>query len=231
MEWRRLKMISIILFISSLLIFFIFTCVIILTISFVFIGDLSITLNVLRDSLKLSFSKKEQEKNIKIETYILNVLFKHTAEEIVGMPDKKLKDLININKQDAQKFKTKINSILKNPNIKFVTVDDVKLILKKTNNYSFINILISKVEYNSNKRYQLLSKSIDKYNKKELNQRNLHSIFTNISNMSEEQVQTELNKLKKKNKKSNDIIQPDIIKNFFSLNNTSKINLLYKYIA
>ncbi len=224
-------MISIILFISSLLIFFIFTCVIILTISFVFIGDLSITLNVLRDSLKLSFSKKEQEKNIKIETYILNVLFKHTAEEIVGMPDKKLKDLININKQDAQKFKTKINSILKNPNIKFVTVDDVKLILKKTNNYSFINILISKVEYNSNKRYQLLSKSIDKYNKKELNQRNLHSIFTNISNMSEEQVQTELNKLKKKNKKSNDIIQPDIIKNFFSLNNTSKINLLYKYIA
>ena len=189
-------MISIILFISSLLIFFIFTCVIILTISFVFIGDLSITLNVLRDSLKLSFSKKEQEKNIKIETYILNVLFKHTAEEIVGMPDKKLKDLININKQDAQKFKTKINSILKNPNIKFVTVDDVKLILKKTNNYSFINILISKVEYNSNKRYQLLSKSIDKYNKKELNQRNLHSIFTNISNMSEEQVQTELNKKK-----------------------------------
>lgn len=224
-------MISIILFISSLLIFFIFTCVIILTISFVFIGDLSITLNVLRDSLKLSFSKKEQEKNIKIETYILNVLFKHTAEEIVGMPDKKLRDLININKQDAQKFKTKINSILKNPNIKFVTVDDVKLILKKTNNYSFINILISKVEYNSNKRYQLLSKSIDKYNKKELNQRNLHSIFKNISNMSEEQVQTELNKLKKKNKKSNDIIQPDIIKNFFSLNNTSKINLLYKYIA
>lgn len=225
-------MITNIFFIFSLILLFsILTFAIIFIVSFVFIGDLHITLSVLKGSFKLSCSKKAQEKNIEYTTNVLNELFQLTAEEVAGMSDRKLMELIDASKQEAKDFKTAINSILKDPNITFFTQNDVRFLLQKTHSHSFMNVLISNVRINSDMRFQLLQKSLSKYDQNQLSSAKLYSIIKDIFNMSDKQVQIELRMIKRKNKTFDDIIQFNFIKNFFSLNNQiANINFLYKFV-
>lgn len=192
--------------------------------------EVSISWSILKDSLKLSISKKSQKECIEKGVIFINQQFKEAAEDIVQMKDRDLGKKIDANVEQTKKFKKYINDILKDNGRKFISEDDLWILAKRKHSFNFFKQVESSVEIYSNPKMRILKNANDNYQKGQITDDEFKNTISDLTNKNTNQIKLELKLYKMRNKKRTSLFpQFTPLSEFF--NDGSNISTLYKAMS
>lgn len=225
-------MINNVLFISVFVfLFLLITLASLYIIIFVFVGDFKFTNIIVRESFVLTLSKKLREKRQKKITSLMNLIFKKEAQKIVELSDKKLSDSMNINIEEAKKFKKNVTIILKKSDFSFVNLSDVQEYDKINKTYNFMNIAILYIRVLSNPKNQAFIKIAIDFLNDNIDQKSLEKEIYQIYR-DDKYAKSKLKEWKRKNHSKpniNDLLVR-VFKDFLFKNSNIDLKLLYKKV-
>lgn len=174
-------------------------------VTFVFVQDLSVTINIYIRSFELAFRKKEKEKAINETTIFLNDFFKATFNEILNMPNEELRQKLNVSEKEAKQFKDEIKLIL-DQNKELISRDKVKELSKRDKDFNFVNLVMTNTNLFSNDKAILLQEYNTLLDQNKISDQKYAQEISKINSLSNKQIKNRVIQLRKKYKARKEIL-------------------------
>ncbi|MDU2712903.1 MAG: hypothetical protein E7C30_03780 [Streptococcus salivarius] len=140
--------------------------------TYLIIRDFYVTYEIIDDSFKLSFIKKEREEYIQKSVRVFNQLFYRLVDEVAGTSNKELKSILSelsVNDEDIIEFKKIISDLQKDKKVEFVNFKDIEKIYQDTNQFNFFNRLFFNIKFRSDSELSFISDSAKTYSEGKIN--------------------------------------------------------------
>ncbi|MBD5805940.1 hypothetical protein [Limosilactobacillus walteri] len=174
-------------------------------VTFVFVQDLPVTINIYIRSFELAFRKKEKEKAINETTIFLNDFFKATFNEILNMPNEELRQKLNVSEKEAKQFKDEIKLIL-DQNKELISRDKVKELSKRDKDFNFVNLVMTNTNLFSNDKAILLQEYNTLLDQNKISDQKYAQEISKINSLSNKQIKNRVIQLRKKYKTRKEIL-------------------------
>lgn len=174
-------------------------------VTFVFVQDLPVTINIYIRSFELAFRKKEKEKAINETTIFLNDFFKATFNEILNMPNEELRQKLNVSEKEAKQFKDEIKLIL-DQNKELISRDKVKELSKRDKDFNFVNLVMTNTNLFSNDKAILLQEYNTLLDQNKISDQKYAQEISKINSLSKKQIKNRVIQLRKKYKTRKEIL-------------------------
>lgn len=174
-------------------------------VTFVFVQDLPVTINIYIRSFELAFRKKEKEKAINETTIFLNDFFKATFNEILNMPNEELRQKLNVSEKEAKQFKDEIKLIL-DQNKELISRDKVKELSKRDKDFNFVNLVMTNTNLFSNDKAILFQEYNTLLDQNKISDQKYAQEISKINSLSNKQIKNRVIQLRKKYKTRKEIL-------------------------
>lgn len=212
-----------IMFLIIIALLLMITCIFLVTCAFT--NDIHATLCVFKRSFKLAFNKKAQELAITTTTNYLNNYFNQAAIEIVETKDKDLSKKLNLSKEEVNDFKNKMNQLIKNKDIVYISEMAVKRAAQRNKTFNFFNLLATNTQAYSSDKIILLEKMKKNFQKGNLTQKQCTKILKTYK-IPPKKARIYLTRKRKKSKNISEYILPFVQK---LISRNDNIKTMYDY--
>lgn len=130
---------------------------------FAYIENSRVSYSLIRDSIKVRFSKEEQRDRNENTAYVINFYYRYLAVQLSATKDKDVSKDLGISINEAKKFKSFLNQMARDKSKMIMNIDDVAWLSKRNKTYSFFNQVTSGIKNYSNHR-MILMKEIQESN-------------------------------------------------------------------
>lgn len=213
-----------------LFLFFIIIILVLITIcvflaTYAFTNNIRATMYVFKNSFTLDFNKKAQELAISTTTNYLNDYFNKVAIEIVETRDKDLSEKLNLNKEEVNNFKNKMNQLIKNKDIVYISEMAVKRAAQRNKTFNFFNLLATNTQAYSSDKVILLENLKKNFKNGNLTKRECTKILKTYK-IPPKKARIYLTRKRKKSKNISEYILPFVQK---LINRNDNIKTMYDY--
>lgn len=216
-------MVSILLWIF-LILFLIIVCIFLVT--YAFVNDFKTTIDVFKESFRLAFNKAEQEKAIDQTTDFLNSYFKQMTIKIVESKNDDLSKKLDLSKEEVADFKSKMNQLLKDSNLVYISKDSVRVAVKKNKSFNFFNLLVNNTQKYSSDRLILLKKLNDEFKAGKISEEAYSSEMLKLGEITPKEAKVSLKKRTKRSRTTAEQVLPFVQK---LINQNDNIQAMYKF--
>ncbi|WP_251947381.1 hypothetical protein [Levilactobacillus brevis] len=124
---------------------------------YVYIENFSVSYSIIRDSIKVRFSKKEQKNRNESLTYFINFYYRQLAVTLSEKKDKDISKDLGISTDEAKRFKVFLRQMLSKNSETFMSVDDAAWLTKQNKTYSLFSQITDGIKGYSNHRMLLMA--------------------------------------------------------------------------
>lgn len=123
---------------------------------FVYIENSRISYSLIRDSIKVRFSKEEQRDRNENTAYVINFYYRYLAVQLSATKDRDVSKDLGISIKEAKRFKNFLNQMARDKSKMIMSSDDVAWLSRRNKTYSFFNQVTNGIKNYSNHRMILI---------------------------------------------------------------------------
>ncbi len=123
---------------------------------FAYIENLRVSYSLIRDSIRVRFSKEEQKDRNENTAYVINFYYRYLAVQLSATKDKDVSRDLGISVKEAKRFKNFLIQMSHDKSRMIMSIDDVAWLSKRDKTFSFFNQITNGIKNYSNHRMVLI---------------------------------------------------------------------------
>ena len=123
---------------------------------FAYIENFRVSYSLIKDSIKVRFSREEQRDRNKNTAYVINFYYRYLAVQLSATKDKDVSRDLGISVKEAKRFKSFLTQMSHDKSKMIMSIDDVAWLSKRNKTFSFFNQITSGIKSYSNHRMLLM---------------------------------------------------------------------------